>query len=82
MSTINVSLDNPYGEVIIPRAKIRSPDDASTVITNPAALGNDASNPYGMTHSEPPPYVVKEAGGGEEEEGRSRGCCYRCRRKK
>lgn len=82
MSSINVSIDNPYGEVVIPRAKIRSPDDVSTVITNPVALSNDAGNPYGVSNSEPPPYVVKEAGGGEEEEGRSRGCCYRCRRKK
>lgn len=83
MSTINVSLENPYGEVVIPRAKIRSPDDASTVITNTAALGGDGTNPYGVTNSEPPPYMVKEAGGGEEEEeARSRGCCYRCRRKK
>lgn len=82
MSTINVSIDNPYGEVVIPRAKIRSPDDVSTVITNPVALSSDAGNPYGVSNSEPPPYVVKEAGGGEEDEGRSRGCCYRCRRKK
>lgn len=84
MSNINVSLENPYGEVIIPRARVRSPDDAATVIANPVALSNsDAANPYGASNSEPPPYVVKEAAGGEEEEeGRSRACCYRCRRKK
>lgn len=82
MSNINVSIENPYGEVVIPRAKIRSSDDISTVITNPLALSNDAGNPYGVSNSDPPPYVVKDAGGGEEEEGRSRGCCYRCRRKK
>lgn len=81
MSNINVSIENPYGEVVIPRAKIRSSDDVSTVITNPLALSNDAGNPY-VSNADPPPYVVKEAGGGEEEEGRSRGCCYRCRRKK
>lgn len=80
MSNINVTIDNPYGDVTIPRAKIRSAGDVSTVITNPMALNSDAGN--GAFNSTPPPYVVKEAGGGEEEEVRSRGCCYRCRRKK
>lgn len=82
MSKINVSLENPYGEVTIPRAKIHSSDDVATVIANPMAVSSDGGNPYGVSSSaSPPPYVVKEVGGGEEE-GRSRGCCYRCRRKK
>lgn len=73
MSKINVSPENPYGEVTIPRAKIRSPDDNATVIVNPMTMSSNEGNP--------PPYVVKEAGV-EEEEARSRTCCYRCRRKK
>ena len=82
MSTqISVSPENPYGEVVIPRAKIRSNNDV--VIVNPMAMSSDDGNPYGVSSSAPPPpYVVKEVGGGEEEEERSRGCCYRCRRKK
>ncbi|CAL8280267.1 unnamed protein product [Merluccius merluccius] len=77
MSAISVSLDNPYGHVTIPRAKLRGDD--SLVIGNPAAL----SNPYGKTGGgtneaqDPPPYTVKEA----EEEMRCPGCCYRCRRR-
>lgn len=74
MSTINVSPENPYGEVTIPRAKIRSVDDNATVIVNPMALSSSEGNP--------PPYVVKEAGVEEEVEARSRACCYQCRRKK
>lgn len=81
MSKINVSLENPYSEVTIPRAKLRNPDDG-TVIANPMALGNENGNPYTVSSSAPPPYVVKEAGVEEEEEARSRGCCYRCKRKK
>lgn len=73
MSKINVSPENPYGDVTIPRAKIRSPDDNATVIVNPMTMSSNEGNP--------PPYVVKEAGV-EEEEARSRTCCYRCRRKK
>lgn len=73
MSKINVSPENPYGEVTIPRAKIRSPDDNAVVIVNPMAMSSN--------QGDPPPYVVKEAGV-EEEEARSRACCYRCRRKK
>lgn len=80
MSNINVSLENPYGEVHIPRAKIRPSDDA-TVIANPMALSTHDGNPYGVSSSAPPPpYVVKEAG--EEEGGRCPACCYRCRRRK
>lgn len=73
MSKINISPENPYGEVTIPRAKIRSPDDNATVIVNPMTMSSNEGNP--------PPYVVKEA---VEEEGevQSRTCCYRCRRKK
>lgn len=79
-SNINVSIDNPYGEVTIPRAKLRPSDDGSTVITNPVALSE--GNPYAASSSAPPPsYIVKEDGGGEEERGRCRACCYRCRRK-
>lgn len=74
MSKINVSPENPYGEVTIPRAKIRSLDDNATVIVNPMAMSSNEGNP--------PPYVVKEAKVEEEEEARSRACCYRCRRKK
>lgn len=83
-SNINVSLENPYGEVTIPRAKLRPSDDVATVIANPMALSSNDGNPYGVSSSAPPPpYVVKEAGGGEEEEeGRSRACCYSCRRRK
>ncbi|KAG7314840.1 hypothetical protein KOW79_022143 [Hemibagrus wyckioides] len=49
---MNLSLDNPYGDVSIPRAKLRSYDDSSTVIINPMALessynGNASQNPYG-----------------------------------
>lgn len=80
-SNIKVSLDNPYGEVTIPRAKLRPSDDVSTVIANPVALSSE--NPYGTSSSAPPPpYMVKDAGEGEEEEGRCRVCCYRCRRRK
>ena len=83
MSKIDVTLENPYSEVSIPRAKLRSSNDIATVIANPMALSSDGGNPYGVSSSAPPPYVVKEAGGGEEEEeGRSRACCYRCRRRK
>uniref|UniRef100_A0A3B5A354 Si:ch211-202f5.3 n=1 Tax=Stegastes partitus TaxID=144197 RepID=A0A3B5A354_9TELE len=80
-SNINVSLDNPYGEVTIPRAKLRPSDDISTVIANPMALSGNNENPYAVSSSAPPPYMVKEDGGGEEEGGRCRACCYRCRRK-
>ncbi|KAK3509416.1 hypothetical protein QTP70_034167 [Hemibagrus guttatus] len=49
---MNLSLNNPYGDVSIPRAKLRSYDDSSTVIINPMALessynGNASQNPYG-----------------------------------
>lgn len=78
MSTINVSLDNPYGQVNIPRAKLHSSDD--TVIANPMAVGGTDGNPYGTSSFAPPPYVVKEDT--TEEVGGCRACCYRCRRKK
>uniref|UniRef100_A0A3Q3MZJ8 Uncharacterized protein n=1 Tax=Mastacembelus armatus TaxID=205130 RepID=A0A3Q3MZJ8_9TELE len=83
-SNIKVSLDNPYGQVTIPRAKLHSSDDVATVIANPMALSNNDGNPYGVMNSAPPPpYTVKEDGGrGEEEGGRCRACCYRCRRRK
>ncbi|KAL3041108.1 hypothetical protein OYC64_019333 [Pagothenia borchgrevinki] len=76
MSNINVSLDNPYGEVTIPRAKLHPSEDGSTVIANPMALSSD-NNPY-SAQSPAPSYLVKEA---EPEEGGGR-CCYRCRRRK
>ncbi|KAI1905110.1 hypothetical protein AGOR_G00012550 [Albula goreensis] len=51
---MNLSLDNPYGEVTIPRAKLRTTADSSTVIANPLAHDsslysgrNSALNPYG-----------------------------------
>uniref|UniRef100_A0A8C6S414 Uncharacterized protein n=1 Tax=Neogobius melanostomus TaxID=47308 RepID=A0A8C6S414_9GOBI len=75
MSGINVSLDNPYGHVTIPRARLQT--DGSTVIANPAVVnGNTNSagnNPYGGSAPE-----VREA---EPEEPQCRACCYRCRRK-
>ena len=78
MSGISVSLDNPYGDVTIPRAKLRG--DQSLVIGNPVAL----SNPYGKTEGgeaqAPSTYNVKLAE--PEEEMRCRACCYRCRRRK
>ncbi|CAB1423369.1 unnamed protein product [Pleuronectes platessa] len=68
-SNIHVSLDNPYGQVTIPRAKLRSSDDAATVIANPMALNSNEGNPYGSSSAAPPPpYMVKEDGGGDEEE--------------
>uniref|UniRef100_A0A3P9LCL3 Uncharacterized protein n=1 Tax=Oryzias latipes TaxID=8090 RepID=A0A3P9LCL3_ORYLA len=78
-SNINVSLDNPYGQVTIPRAKLRPSDGGSTVIANPTALcSNDTSYTISSSaHKES--YMVKEDEGVEEEK---RGCCYRCRRKK
>lgn len=51
MSNLNLSLDNPYGSVTIPRAKLSSVEDGSVVIANPAAVysaaGPSALNPYG-----------------------------------
>ncbi|XP_036385584.1 uncharacterized protein si:ch211-202f5.3 [Megalops cyprinoides] len=54
---MNLSLDNPYGEVTIPRAKLRTSEDTSTVIANPLVVDtslystqarhNSALNPYG-----------------------------------
>lgn len=77
----NVSIDNPYGNVHIPRATLRPSDDGGTVIANPMAVSGDDGNPYSVSSSAPPPYVVKDAGE-EQEEGKSRACCYRCRRRK
>uniref|UniRef100_A0A3B3U589 Uncharacterized protein n=2 Tax=Poecilia TaxID=8080 RepID=A0A3B3U589_9TELE len=77
-SKINISLENPYGQVTIPRAKLRPSDDA-TVIANPVALNSE--NPYAQKGSAPPPYTVREEEE-EEEAGRCPACCYRCRRRK
>ncbi|KAL7834787.1 hypothetical protein SRHO_G00290340 [Serrasalmus rhombeus] len=49
---MNLSLDNPYGNVTIPRAKLREYGDSSMVIINPMTLessynGSSAQNPYG-----------------------------------
>ncbi|KAJ3604959.1 hypothetical protein NHX12_027010 [Muraenolepis orangiensis] len=75
MSAISVSLDNPYGQVIIPRAKLRG--DESLVIGNPGALGKAEG---GTNEAQaPPPYTVKEAE--PEEEMRCPACCYSCRRR-
>lgn len=79
-SNINVSLENPYGQVTIPRAKLHSSSD-STVIANPMVITSN-ENPYQVSSSAPPPYTVKEDGGGDDEGGSCRACCYRCRRKK
>jgi hypothetical protein len=78
MSGISVSLDNPYGDVTIPRAKLRG--DQSLVIGNPVALGNPYAKTEGGEAQAPPPYNVKLAE--PEEEMRCRACCYRCRRRK
>lgn len=49
---MNLSLENPYGDVTIPRAKLHSGED-STIIINPIALDSTYSNrnyslnPYG-----------------------------------
>uniref|UniRef100_A0A669EX89 Uncharacterized protein n=1 Tax=Oreochromis niloticus TaxID=8128 RepID=A0A669EX89_ORENI len=61
-SNINVSLENPYGQVAIPRAKLHSSSD-STVIANPMVITSN-ENPYQVSSSAPPPYTVKEDGGG------------------
>lgn len=89
---MNISLENPYGNVTIPRAKLRLDED-STVIANPMALestakGVSSKNPYAGNEgsSQGPPgydgrtsYTVKDD---TEEVGRCHNCCYRCRRKK
>uniref|UniRef100_A0A8C1HYP0 Si:ch211-202f5.3 n=2 Tax=Cyprinus carpio TaxID=7962 RepID=A0A8C1HYP0_CYPCA len=49
---MNISIENPYGDVTIPRAKLRDQPDSSTIIMNPMALEstynnrNSAFNPY------------------------------------
>lgn len=49
--TMNISLENPYGDVTIPRAKLHNAD-SSTIIMNPMALEStynnrkSALNPY------------------------------------
>ncbi|KAK7173824.1 hypothetical protein R3I93_003600 [Phoxinus phoxinus] len=49
---MNISLENPYGDVTIPRAKLRDENESSTIIMNPMALEsaynnrNSSSNPY------------------------------------
>uniref|UniRef100_A0A3Q0SKJ1 Uncharacterized protein n=1 Tax=Amphilophus citrinellus TaxID=61819 RepID=A0A3Q0SKJ1_AMPCI len=79
-SNINISLENPYGQVTIPRASLH-PSGDSTVIANPMVV-TSTENPYEVSSSAPPPYTVKEDRGGDDEGGRCRACCYRCRRKK
>lgn len=49
LNAMNISLENPYGDVTIPRAKLRG--DSSTIIMNPMALDSsynrtNATNPY------------------------------------
>ena len=94
---MKVSLDNPYGNVTIPRAKLKSADD-STVIVNPMALESTynakaSQNPYaadpaanGESAQGPPGYDGRKSytvrDDEEEEVGRCPACCYRCRRKK
>uniref|UniRef100_A0A3Q3D2A7 Uncharacterized protein n=1 Tax=Hippocampus comes TaxID=109280 RepID=A0A3Q3D2A7_HIPCM len=75
-SNIRVSLDNPYGQVTIPRAHLRTSTDGATVIANPAVVNGNDHNPY----VSPPPYLVKEVE--EEGSGGRCACCYRCRRRK
>lgn len=87
---MNVSLDNPYGDVTIPRAKLRTTaEDGSTIIINPMALnstydGTASNNPYAVDQSSSESknasqnYTVKED---RDEVGRCPACCYRCRRK-
>uniref|UniRef100_A0A8C2AQF1 Si:ch211-202f5.3 n=1 Tax=Cyprinus carpio TaxID=7962 RepID=A0A8C2AQF1_CYPCA len=49
---MNISIENPYGDVTIPRAKLRDQPDSSTIIMNPMALEStynnrkSAFNPY------------------------------------
>lgn len=87
--TMNISLENPYGSVTIPRAHLRTSDDDSTVIINPMALDpSNSANPYSAETKNgtqnPPPYggeggyTVKED---DEEVGRCNACCRSCRRK-
>uniref|UniRef100_A0A8C9RCH4 Si:ch211-202f5.3 n=1 Tax=Scleropages formosus TaxID=113540 RepID=A0A8C9RCH4_SCLFO len=51
-NTLNLSLENPYSNVSIPRAKLRSAEDSGTVIINPLAIGGteqgraSSLNPY------------------------------------
>ncbi|XP_061553992.1 uncharacterized protein si:ch211-202f5.3 [Phycodurus eques] len=77
-SNIHVSLDNPYGRVSIPRAKLRTSADAAAVIANPAALNGNDPDPYPYV-APAPSYLVKDA---EEDGGGRYTCCYRCRRRK
>lgn len=49
--TMNISLENPYGDVTIPRAKLRDQGDSSTIIMNPMTLesaynNRNSLNPY------------------------------------
>ncbi|KAF0031804.1 hypothetical protein F2P81_016359 [Scophthalmus maximus] len=61
-SNINVSLENPYSQVTIPRAKLRPSNDVATVIANPMALSGNDGNPYSSSSAPPPAYMVKEDG--------------------
>ncbi|KAF6718781.1 hypothetical protein FQA47_011117 [Oryzias melastigma] len=81
-SNINVSLDNPYGQVTIPRAKLRPSDEGSTVIVNPMALSSNEKSYTVSSSAHQESYMVKEDGGVDEERGGCRACCYRCRRRK
>ncbi|XP_062410952.1 uncharacterized protein si:ch211-202f5.3 [Sardina pilchardus] len=92
---MNISLENPYGSVTIPRAHLRASDENSTVIINPMALEhNNGANPYDGAPvygtevkngtQNPPPYggdASYTVKEDEEQVGRCNACCYRCRRK-
>lgn len=79
---MNLSLENPYGDVTIPRAKLRSAED-STIITNPMAVGstysnrNSSLNPYGAFkpngESQGPSEVTKDGDGDTSNPPRNNG---------
>ncbi|XP_063067343.1 uncharacterized protein si:ch211-202f5.3 [Engraulis encrasicolus] len=95
--SMNISLENPYGSVTIPRAQLRTGDDNSTVIINPMALDGTSSNPYDAYGAEgknggqnPPPYgggAANGTGAGSEggytikEDEEQVGRCYACCRR-
>jgi len=93
--SMNISLENPYGSVTIPRAQLRTGDDNSTVIINPMALEHGTSaNPYDAYGSEgkngqnPPPYGGAANGTGDREgsyivkdDEEQVGRCYACCRR-
>ncbi len=60
--TMNISLENPYGDVTIPRAKLHNAD-SSTIIMNPMAL----ESTYNNRKSSLNPYSSFKTPGGEQQ---------------